>query len=327
MSLPSLDARLLRALRAARVHVPLSDLAAELGATQDEIAAAMQRLDGAGFDIEEKPGLGCRLLVSPDRLIADDLTARIGECELAREILTFHETASTNDVAARMGRDGHPGALVVFAETQTAGRGRFGRRWESAPRAGLWFSLLLRPAFAMAKWARLTTWAGVCVATAVERCTGIETRIKWPNDIMVGGKKAGGILTESASDAGRGAFAIVGIGLNINQEAMPAELADRATSLRQSCGRLLDRGAIAADIIREMAARLPEVGESFAAILADATRRSSVLGKWIRLASANTIFEGTAESLDPEGGLVLCLSDGRMQTMTGGEVTTQSDVS
>ena len=335
MSALSLDARLLRELRATAVHLLPGDFADALAVPGEQIAAALTRLRGAGFDIEEKPGLGCRLLASPDRLIADDLLARIGdsalargnpparENPLAREILTFEETASTNDVAARLGREGHAGGLLVFAERQTAGRGRFGRRWDSAPHAGLWFSLLLRPAFATPLWVRLTTWAGVCVAAAIERATGLHTQVKWPNDVLVGGKKIAGILTECSSDMARGMFAVTGIGLNVNHETMPAELADRAASLRQIAGRTFDRSALAAAIDTELAARLPEVDTAFERILAEAARRSSILGNWIRIEAADISFEGRAEALDTGGNLLLRLADGTLRTMTAGEVSFQ----
>jgi BirA family biotin operon repressor/biotin-[acetyl-CoA-carboxylase] ligase len=324
MSVLPLDARLLRELRAASVHLLPGDFANALAVPREQITAAIVRLRGAGFDIEEKPGLGCRLLSSPDRLIADDLLARIGDCPLAREILTFEETASTNDVAARLGREGRAGGLLVFAERQTAGRGRFGRRWDSAPHAGLWFSLLLRPAFATPLWVRLTTWAGVCVAAAVEHATGLKTQVKWPNDVLIGGKKIAGILTECSGDTEGGMFAIVGIGLNVNHETMPAELADRAASLRMIAGRKLDRCALAAAIIAELAARLPDVDAAFDRILAEAAHRSSILGKWIRLDAADISFEGRAEALDAEGNLLLRLADGTLRTMTAGEISSQT---
>ena len=320
----TLDARLLRELRTTSVHLPPGDFAESLGVPREQITAALARLRGAAFDIEEKPGLGCRLLASPDRLIADDLHARIGDCPLAREILTFEETASTNDVATRLGREGHAGGLLVFAERQTAGRGRFGRRWESAPHAGLWASLLLRPAFATPLWVRLTTWAGVCVAAAIERATGLEAQVKWPNDVLVGGKKVAGILTECSSDADGGMFAVVGIGVNVNHEAMPADIADRAASLRQFAGHPFDRSALAAAIVTELTARLPGVDTAFDHILAEAARRSSILGKWIRLDAADISFEGRAENLDAEGNLLLRLADGSLRTMTAGEVTSQT---
>ena len=319
----TLDARLLRELRASAVHLPHGDFADALAVPCGQITEALARLRGAGFDIEEKPGLGCRLLASPDRLIADDLLARIGDCPLAREILTFEETASTNDIAARLGREGHAGGLLVFAERQTAGRGRFGRRWDSAPHSGLWFSLLLRPAFDMPRWVRLTTWAGVCVAAAIERATGLHAQVKWPNDVLIKGKKIAGILTECSGDAEGGMFAVVGIGVNVNHETMPAEIADRAASLRQFAGRTLDRSALAAAIVTELAARLPEVDTTFDRILAEAARRSSILGKWIRLDAAGLTFDGLAESLDADGNLILRLADGSLRTMAAGEVSSQ----
>jgi len=295
-----------------------------------EIKAALARFEAAGFDIEAKPGLGLRLLASPDRLIADDLHARIGDGApaggnpLAREILVFEETGSTNDIAARLGREGHAGGLAVFAERQTAGRGRFGRRWESGSHTGLWFSLLLRPAFPSARWVRLTTWAGVCVAAAIERMTGLPARLKWPNDVLVNGKKVAGILTECSTDTSRSLFTVVGIGLNVNHESMPAELAERAASLRQFTGHPLDRPAIAATVLRELAARLPEVEIAFEGILAEAAHRSSILGNWIHLQAAGSVLEGRAESLDAEGNLILRLADGSLHAVTAGEVTSQA---
>ncbi len=324
MSALSLDARLLRELRATAVHLLPGDFADALGVPRGQITEAITRLRDAGFDIEEKPGIGCRLLASPDRLIADDLHARIGESTLVREILTFEKTSSTNDIAARLGREGHAGGLAIFAERQTAGRGRFGRRWDSAAHAGLWFSLLLRPKFPTPLWPRLTTWAGVSVAAAVERATGLRAQMKWPNDILVGGKKIAGILTECSSDATRSMFAVVGIGLNVNHDAMPSDIADRAASLRQLTGRALDRSALAAAILGELTARLPDVDAHFSNILDEAARRSTILGNWIRLDAADITFEGRAESLDAEGNLLLRLADGTLRTMTAGEVSSRS---
>ena len=318
------DARLLVALRTAGVHLLPGDLTVQLSVPLVEIETAIARLCDAGFDIETKPGLGCRLLTSPDRLIADDLHARLGDCSLAREILVFSETSSTNDVASRLGRQGHAGGLAVFAERQTAGRGRFGRRWDSADHAGLWFSLLLRPELPAAHWPRLTTWAGVAVATAIEQSTGIPAKLKWPNDILIAGKKVTGILIESANDESGAPFVVAGIGVNVNQTDFPPELADRAASLRQFTGRTVERPALAAAILRALSARIADVAHDFPSLLADATRRSALLGSWVRLHSGAVHFEGTAESLDADGNLLLRLADGTLQRMTAGEVTTHA---
>ena len=315
----ALDALLLRALREARVHLLPSDLAGQCGRSIAEIETALSRLRTAGFDIESKPGLGCRLLGGPDRIIADDLLSRLDGCSIAREILVFEETSSTNDVAAKLGRQGHPGGLAIFAERQTAGRGRFGRRWVSAGHEGLWFSLLLRPEIPPAHWPRLTTCAGVAVAAAV----GPMARIKWPNDVLVGGKKIAGILIESTTDDAGRPFAIVGIGVNVNQTEFPPELADRASSLRLSFGRAMDRATFAATLLMEIDHRLSTLATDFPAILAETTRRSEILGNWIQLHAGTEIFEGVAEAFDADGNLRLRLGDGTLRTMTAGEISTK----
>lgn len=310
------DARLLRVLREASVHLLPGDIA---GLSLAEVEAGLTRLQGSGFDIESKPGLGCRLLGSPDRIIADDLHSRLVDCSIAREILVFEETSSTNDVAASLGRQGHPGGLAIFAERQTAGRGRFGRRWVSAGHEGLWFSLLLRPEMPLAEWTRLTTWAGVAVAAAV----GSAARIKWPNDVLVGGKKVAGILIESSTDAMGKTFAVVGIGVNVNQTEFPAELADRATSLRLQSGRVMDRAGLAVAILGELERRFAQLTTDFPAILAEMKLKSAVLGQWVQLHSGTEIFEGLAEDLDSDGNILIRLDCGELRKMNAGEISTR----
>lgn len=310
------DARLLRVLREASVHLLPGDIA---GLSLAEVEAGLTRLQGSGFDIESKPGLGCRLLGSPDRIIADDLHSRLVDCSIAREILVFEETSSTNDVAASLGRQGHPGGLAIFAERQTAGRGRFGRRWVSAGHEGVWFSLLLRPEMPLAEWTRLTTWAGVAVAAAA----GPAARIKWPNDVLVGGKKVAGILIESSTDAIGKTFAVVGIGVNVNQTEFPGDLADRATSLRLQSGHVMDRAGLAVAVIGELERRFTQLTTEFPAILTEMKLKSSVLGQWVQLHSGAEIFEGIAEDFDSDGNVLIRLDCGELRKMNAGEISTR----
>ena len=318
-----LDARLLHALRETRVHLPASDLAAQLGENADAIRSRIAALGDAGFEIEDRPGLGFRLTAAPDRLVADDLTARLGPCALVRDILVFAETDSTNDLATQLGRQGTPGGLAIFAEHQTAGRGRFGRRWASASHRGLWFSLLLRPAFSQAHWARLTTWAAVSVAAAIEESIGAKTAIKWPNDVFLGGKKVAGILAESGSDVTGRPFAVLGIGVNVNHEPddFPAELRATAGSLRETTGEPLDRTALAAAILRALDNRAAQIADDFPAIIAEAAARSFLLGRWIQLRAGEILAEGCAEQLDENGHLILRHADGTLGRFIAGEVT------
>lgn len=318
-----LDARLLAALRASAVHLPAGDLAGELQVSGELVKARLAELRHAGFEIEERPGLGFRLLASPDRLIADDLFARLGPCPLVREIVVFEETDSTNEMAMRRGRQGTAGGLVVFAEHQTAGRGRFGRHWASASHRGLWFSILLRPPMPLAFWPRLTTWAAVALADAVEEASGLPAAIKWPNDLHVGGRKVAGILAESGADHVGEPFAVVGIGVNVNHEAadFPTELSAKATSLRLAASRPLDRAALAAAILRSLDRRFAQLTDDFAALIAATRRRSFLLGRWIHVQSGITRLEGRALELDADGHLVLQTADGALHRLTAGEVT------
>jgi len=320
------DARILHHLRDAPAPVPLSELARESGLNSAELGARLQTLREAGFGIGLVPHLGYRLFSTPDRLIADDLQSLTGgNLGIAREILVFEETGSTNDVATRLARDGAREGVAVFAERQNAGRGRLGRRWESAPHLGLWFSLLLRPRLAMSDWSRLTTWAAVGIARGIEAILpGERAGIKWPNDIVLRERKVVGILIEG-SYREEDRFAVVGIGVNVNHapEDFPPELAARAGSLRGGAAAPpLERPRVAAAILRALDALYPAAqDERFASIVAEAQRRSTLLGRWIEVRTPGGPLHGMAEGLEGDGRLRLRDRDGTLFTLSGGEVT------
>jgi BirA family biotin operon repressor/biotin-[acetyl-CoA-carboxylase] ligase len=324
------DGLVLGLLRASASHVPPFHLAREAELSPAGVDRCVEEWCAAGFQIELRPGLGYKLLASPDRLIADDLWARLTlgdsahpSTSFVREIIVLEETHSTNDVAAQLGREGAGGGAIVFAERQTGGRGRFGRRWESASHQGLWMSLLLRPLLSAAQWPRLTTWAAVAVAQAIEQGTGCVTRIKWPNDVEMSGRKVAGLLAELGEDRHGQPFAVVGIGVNINQDQsdFSAEVAARATSLRAETGRRLDRAALAAALIQELAATESLLEDHFEQIVTLAARRSSVLRQAIEARAGETIYRGIAEGLDADGHLLLRMANGEVRTLTAGEVT------
>ncbi len=318
------DARLLLALRSSAAPVPLAELAAQAGLTPEAATARFIELEAAGYEIARHPHLGCQLLAAPDRLIADDLAASLaaaGVERLAREIIVFEETASTNDVAHRLGRAGAAEGALIFAERQSAGRGRLGRKWESAPRAGLWFSLLLRPRLPLAEWPRLTTWAAVGIARGLDTL-GLKAEIKWPNDIYLAGRKTAGILIESAAEPGGGGFAVVGIGLNVNQSEFPADLARTATSLRLAGpGEPLERRAVAVALLTALETAYPLVTDAFPTLLAEAETRSLLIGRWVEVRTPTGPLRGMAEGLEADGSLRLRSEDGQTHTLAGGEVS------
>jgi BirA family biotin operon repressor/biotin-[acetyl-CoA-carboxylase] ligase len=322
----SLDARILRSLHLARGHLSAEQLAAEALVRPEEIAARIRELCAAGFEIEAHPHFGYRLVVAPDRLVADDLASRLDEnCRLAREILVFEKTRSTNDIATQLGRSGAAEGAVVFAETQTTGRGRLGRKWESSSREGLWFSILLRPELPLRAWPRLTIWVAVAVAQGIEKSVACEAMIKWPNDIYIGGKKTVGILIES-HPAEQNGFAVAGIGVNVNQGSFPSSLADKAGSLRQVAERVLDRAEIAVAILRQLDALYPKLSDtSFPELLAAAEARSFLRGRWVvAQGSDGAVISGLAESLDENGALQLREANGALRVISAGEISVLS---
>ena len=182
-----------------------------------------------------------------DRLVADDLRLGLEECRLGNQLVVVEETASTNDLVWEAEARGAAEGFVVFAERQTAGRGQYGRRWESASHQGLWFSVLLRPRITLKESPQLTALLANAVAATVIEETGCAASIKAPNDIYVAERKVAGVLVEGRTARDGSYVAVAGIGVNVNQmlEDFPAELQATAGSIRMAAGRKVPRGPLA----------------------------------------------------------------------------------
>ncbi len=189
-----------------------------------------------------------------DRLVPQLLQDSLGASVIGRRVLVLESTRSTNDFLRQMLTPELPEGLVVFAETQTAGRGQRANQWHSAPHQGLWFSILLRPHIPLAESARLTDWAAHAVAAAIREELALAPTIKPPNDVYLDARKVCGVLVETVAGAGTNFAAIAGIGVNVNQplETFPPELRDRAGSLAMAAERAIDRPAFAAALLREL---------------------------------------------------------------------------
>jgi BirA family transcriptional regulator, biotin operon repressor / biotin---[acetyl-CoA-carboxylase] ligase len=188
-----------------------------------------------------------------DRLVADELRASLGKCRVGNQVVVVEETYSTNDLAWEAETRGVAEGFVVFAERQTAGRGQYGRRWESAAYQGLWFSVLLRPPITMNESPRLTSMlAGVAAATIIEE-TGCAASIKAPNDIYISGRKIAGVLVEGRTASDRSYVAVAGMGVNVNQtlEDFPPDLRTTAGSLQMATGRQFQRAHLAVALLRK----------------------------------------------------------------------------
>jgi BirA family transcriptional regulator, biotin operon repressor / biotin---[acetyl-CoA-carboxylase] ligase len=189
-----------------------------------------------------------------DRLVADELRATLGKCRVGNQLVVVEETCSTNDLAWEAEARGAPEGFVVFAERQTAGRGQYGRRWESAPYQGLWLSVLLRPRITLSESPQLTALLASVVATTIIEETGCAASIKAPNDIYVTGRKIAGVLVEGRTASDRSYVAVAGMGVNVNQtlKDFPVELRATAGSLRMATGRQIQRGHLAVALLRKL---------------------------------------------------------------------------
>jgi BirA family biotin operon repressor/biotin-[acetyl-CoA-carboxylase] ligase len=269
------------------------------------------------------------MVPQPDALPADlaDALTRVDLRRLGATVLFFSTIGSTNDVAAALADNAtHEGAIVI-ADAQTAGRGRRGRIWFSPPGAGLYVSVLLRPAQstrADRATALLTLAAGVALAEAVERVTGLAPAIKWPNDLIVGHRKLAGILAEGvvapASTPGLHSV-VLGYGINVSAAAYPADLHDRVTSLESELGRHVDRSDLCAQSLATLAARYDDLIEGrFDAIL-DAWRARSPgsRGRRVSWATPAGSLSGTTLGVDEMGALLVRVGD-RTERLVAGEV-------
>ncbi|PYI93740.1 MAG: biotin--[acetyl-CoA-carboxylase] ligase [Verrucomicrobia bacterium] len=189
-----------------------------------------------------------------DRLIATELRAELAGSGIGNEIVVVEETPSTNDLAWAAAERGAAAGFVVFAERQTKGRGQYGRRWESAPYQGLWFSILLRPAITLRDSPRLTSQLAELVSATIAEETGCTPTIKPPNDIYIAGRKVAGVLVEGRTTGDGSYVAVAGIGINVNQttDDFPEELRATAGSLAMAAGRKIDRSKLAIALLRRL---------------------------------------------------------------------------
>ena len=317
------DAKILSVLREAGTSgVAPAALATKTGQTAKTIAGRISELQRLGYEIESTPHLGYRLVGEPDVLNADDLLSRLPSPRIiGRDVQVFQQTSSTNDIVEKLARDGVSEGIVVFAETQTKGRGRLGRKWVSPAGQGLWFSVLLRPSLPPGSVTQLTIAAATAVARAIHKQTALTPQIKWPNDILLSGKKAVGILTELNAEIDSVRYAILGIGVDVNVTDFPPELAEIATSLAAAAGRRFVRAEIAAAILSELDADYARVARGdFAALAEEWEEQCITLGQRVEIHIGARTITGRAESLDTDGALLLRTDHGRLERIVGGDV-------
>ena len=231
-----------------------------------------------------------------------------------------HKLTSTNAVLKDMAKAGAPHGSLCLCECQTAGRGRMDRQWSSPEGQGVWLSVLLRPGMPAGNAPVITFCCALAMARAVREVTALDAQIKWPNDLVLHGRKLCGILLELGFDA-QGMYIVAGTGLNIRQGAYPPELAERATSIEEWAA-VPDRGRIIAAYLNALEAALSAVEQQgFAGIAEDFRRECITLGSKVHVLGADESFTGTAEDIDDTGALLVRMDGGELRRVLAGDVS------
>jgi BirA family biotin operon repressor/biotin-[acetyl-CoA-carboxylase] ligase len=293
----------------------------KLGLTRAAVWKHVEALRAQGYRIDAVPARGYRLAGVPDRLTPLELRPLLNTHDVGRVVHWFEEIGSTNDRAKALADEGADHGEVVVAEAQTGGRGRRGRSWASPPRRNLYFSVVLRPDLPPARATELTLVGAVALCDAL-RQAGVDAGIKWPNDLLVSGKKIAGILTELAAEPDRVEWIVLGAGVNVNarREDFPDDVRDVATSILLERGQAAPRVLFAAACFTALEEWLDRHDEEGFGVVRDAWRERSVtIGREVIVTVDGRELTGLAEDIDDTGALLI-------RTATGVEKVTSGDV-
>jgi BirA family transcriptional regulator, biotin operon repressor / biotin---[acetyl-CoA-carboxylase] ligase len=320
------DVRLGRIVRLLMEHATMvlsgTKIAQEISSNRNEVWRLIQQLRGMGVNVAGHPATGYQLRSIPDLLLPEILHPLVRGTIFDEHLHHFYKIGSTNTAAMAAAADGAPEGSLFLAEEQTAGRGRGANSWQSPRSTGIYCSAVVRPALPPSEVLVLSLAAGLAVHAAIRQVASrVDADLKWPNDILIDGKKVCGILTEMNAEATRVRYIVVGIGINVNQASFPKDLP--ATSLRLVTGSEWSRVELVAALLKSLVREYrqlvedPHARESI--LLRFAENSSWVQGKSVRIEENGTDFEGTTEGLDSRGFLRV-RTEGGMQIVLSGTV-------
>jgi len=306
----------------AMVMVSGTKIGEEIGTGRSEVWRLIQQLRSLGVEVEGHPATGYQLRAVPDLLLADVIGPLV-KGTLFTQIHHYYKIGSTNDAAMDAAAADAPEGVVFLAEEQTAGKGRCGNQWHSARSSGIYCSVILRPQLPPSDALVLSLAAGLAVQSAIRSIDSrINPDLKWPNDVLIDGKKFCGILTEMNAEATRVRHIVIGIGINVNQRNFPDDVRDTATSLLLASGSEWSRVELAAALLksldREYRGLLAQPGAHEAILRRFGDGSSYVRGRKVRI-EENGGFEGVTEGLDARGFLLVRSGD-RVRTVLSGTV-------
>jgi BirA family biotin operon repressor/biotin-[acetyl-CoA-carboxylase] ligase len=319
------DERVLQALREQMgTYRAMPCLSRRLALSPQAVAGSVEELQRQGYEIEEHPRLGYRLIAAPDRLLPVEIRHVLKTELMGRRIYSYRSVRSTNQVAMEMAHSGASEGTLVLAEEQLAGRGRLGRVWHSPPGLGLWLSLVLRPDVPADRVFQLAICGALTVAETVLDHFPLPVKVKWPNDVLIRGAKLAGVLVETQLNGSNVRSVVLGIGLNVNHHAkdFPQFLRHRATSLRRELGRPVSRVELLADLLSCFERLYLQFQAHGLEPFVDRWRQlSAVLGQVVSIQIGQRYFRGLAVDIDDQGALILEGESGDRQRFLAGDVS------
>ncbi len=323
-----MKAEMIRLLRESKEYISGQELCDRFEVSRTAIWKMINQLKDEGYVIEAKQNKGYRLVESPDSMEAYELQSRIRTKWAGREVSYKKETGSTNIDCKLLAQQGAPHGALAVAEAQVSGRGRRGRSWQSPAGISIYMSLLCRPDFAPEKAPMLTLVMGLSVAQAVSRYTGLPAKIKWPNDVVVNGKKICGILTEMEMglETKEIQYLVIGVGINVSNEAFPEELEGIATSLYLEAEEK-EKKILRAVLVQYVMEAFEENYERFLQTLDLSGLQEAYNGHLVNRDAAVKVLDpkgeyaGVAKGIDKDGDLLVETEDGTVKKVYAGEVS------
>lgn len=300
-----------------------AELSRTMQVSRTAVWKQIRKLESEGYEFEASTKLGYRLLNEPDKLEADSMQGMLKTGRFGRRLHLLETVPSTQTAARELAEDGAPEGTLVLAEQQLRGKGRMGRGWISPPGKGLWMSLVLRPSVPIHCAPQLTLLTAVALCRSLRRTTELPVGIKWPNDLLVDGKKISGILLESAAEDERLKYIVAGVGISVNlqQSDYPEELLKQAVSLRLAAGRRFDRAGLLADFLAEWESLYDLfLQDGFSPIGALWESLSVSLHKPARLTTPQGELTGVPVGLEESGAIRVRKEDGTVVSIFSAEM-------
>ncbi len=310
-------------LKGSRDYLSGQELCGRLGVSRTAVWKVIKQLQSEGYKIEAVRNKGYRLLEGGDVMTEAEIKSCMSGEGRERRVVCYDETDSTNTRAKYLAEEGAGEGTLVVAERQNAGKGRRGRSWVSPPGTGIWMSFILRPDMAPSQASMLTLVAALGVSEGIFQTVGVRPEIKWPNDLVLGGKKICGILTEMSTELETIQYVVVGIGINVNMEEFPEELSQTATSLYMETKKTWKRAPLISavtDAFEQYFRIFLESGD-LSALKADYESRLVNMNRMVTVMNPSGAYSGVCRGIDRNGELLVEREDGQLCHVRSGEVS------